>query len=87
MKIRMVILFAAVSLLLVVTIAHAQPREGCVIEGGTAAGGSYRLTALAWQVSGMASGGEYHLLGPEAPALRGSGCCCTYLPLMLRRAH
>ena len=47
-------------------------------------GGRYRLTSLTWQVTGMASGGGYRLLVPEAPSLRGSGCCCTYLPMTLR---
>jgi hypothetical protein len=48
-------------------------------------GGGYRLTGLAWQFSGIASGGKYRLLGPAAPALRGNGCCCTYLPCIVRR--
>jgi len=55
-------------------------------------GGNYQLTSLplrpaqgnAWQVSGNASGGGYALTSPYEPALRGSGCCCTYLPCMLR---
>ena len=84
MRTRRAILVAIVCLLLVSTIAHAQPDGGCAIVGGTAAGGEYRLAALTWQVSGTASGGEYRLLGVEAPALRGSGCCCSYLPVILR---
>jgi len=52
---------------------------------------------------GRASGGRYRLLCPAAPGLRGSassplvsppgqaatgsGCCCTYLPLVVRNLH
>jgi hypothetical protein len=54
------------------------------VELGSSSGGEYHLTSLAWQVSGTSSGGDYRLLGPAAPALRGSGCCCTYLPMTLR---
>ena len=84
MRTRRAILVAIVCLLLVSTIAHARPGGGCVIEGVVAAGGEYRLAALAWQVTGTAGGGEYRLLGVEAPAMRGSGCCCSYLPVILR---
>ena len=84
MRMQGSIVAATVFLLLLGIIVHAQPSGGCVIEGGTAAGGEHLLTALAWQVTGTASGGEYRLLGVEAPTLRGSGCCCSYLPLVLR---
>ena len=57
----------------------------CAVEQGISFGGSYHLTSLSWQVSGTASGGGYRLLAPVAPALRGSGCCCTYLPLVMRQ--
>jgi hypothetical protein len=54
----------------------------------TLSGGRYRLTGViqqyskgdAWQDSGLASGGGYHLKGPASPQLTGSGCCCMYLP-------
>ena len=36
------------------------------------------------QVEGSTSGGGYRLLGPASPTLRGNGCCCTYLPCVLR---
>jgi hypothetical protein len=49
----------------------------------TAAGGGYRLSSLGWQITGAARGGSYGLSMPEEAALRGSGCCCTYLPLVL----
>jgi predicted S18 family serine protease len=54
------------------------------VHAGTSSGGSYHLTNLDWQVSGTAAGGGYALTSPYAPALRGSGCCCTYLPCILR---
>ena len=48
------------------------------------AGEGYHLSVSSWQVNGASSGGGYHLEGPAAPELGGSGCCCTFLPLTLR---
>jgi hypothetical protein len=103
MKTRTAILIAIAALLLLGSVALAQPdnrtpgRWFCV-EPASAAAQGYRLTSVtlrqpfdfaqgsaqgsAWRVSGTASGGGYRLL--EAPALTGSGCCCTYLPLIRR---
>lgn len=86
MKIRTVMLFIVVALLLLGATVQAQSSRWCVVETGIASGGSYQLTTLAWHVSGTAAGGGYRLLGPAAPALGGSGCCCTYLPVVLRNA-
>jgi hypothetical protein len=87
MKRRILVLAAIVALLLVGTVALAQSGRPYVVEKGCAAGGSYSLTSLTWQVSGASNGGDYRLFGPAAPALRGSGCCCTYLPIALRNAQ
>lgn len=54
------------------------------VEQGRASGGRYHLTSVSWYVSGTASGGSYRLLSPSSPTLRGNGCCCTYLPCVLR---
>ncbi len=53
------------------------------VEAGVTSGGTYHLTVLAWRVGGVV-GGPGYLLSPAAPALRGSGCCCLYLPCILR---
>ena len=37
-----------------------------------------------WQVSGTATGATYRLQGTGSTLLRGSGCCCTYLPLVVQ---
>ena len=62
----------------------------------SAAAQGYRLTSVtlrqpfdfaqgsAWRVSGTASGGGYRLSEAAPSALTGSGCCCTYLPCVLR---
>jgi len=62
----------------------ASPGQPMSVQAGTSSGGSYHLTSLAWQVSGTAADGSYALAAPYASALRGSGCCCTYLPCILR---
>jgi hypothetical protein len=77
-----VILVVVVVLLLLTTVALAQPERQYTVECGTISGEGYHLTSTSWQVSGMTSGGDYQLLHPAAPQLTGSGCCCTYLPLI-----
>jgi hypothetical protein len=55
-------------------------------------GGHYQLTSVtlrdiqdsASQESAVASGGGYHLQVLEHPRLTGNGCCCVYLPCILR---
>jgi hypothetical protein len=56
----------------------------CVVERGSISGGGYRLTSLAWQISGSLNGGDYQLSVQTEPLLRGSGCCCAYLPIAVR---
>lgn len=89
MKPRIVILAAVVALLLLASVALAQsvgpaPSSGQGVEPGGASVGRYQLAAPAWQVSGSASGDGYRLRSAAEPALRGSGCCCTYLPCLLK---
>ena len=62
----------------------AGPLQSMSVQLTTSSGGSYHLSSLAWQVSGTAAGESYALVSPSAPTLRGSGCCCTYLPCILR---
>jgi hypothetical protein len=51
----------------------------------TLSGGHYRLVSPGVGVDIVASGGGYTLLRPAASTLQGSGCCCTYLPCVLRK--
>jgi hypothetical protein len=89
---RMAILLVAL-LLAGVTLQAAVPmmaqgsaweQTPYAVEAGTVAGGSYQLSSLAWRITGTASGGNYSLSIPHEPSLRGSGCCCTYLPCATR---
>jgi hypothetical protein len=57
------------------------------VERGRVSGGRYHLTSVSWQVGGAATGGAYRLLSLSSPTLRGSGCCCTYMPCVLRNRH
>lgn len=75
-------------LLLLGTAAMAQTAETSpspvyMVEQGRATGDSYSLASLAWQVSGPSSGPGYRLQGPMRP-LQGAGCCCTFLPCLLK---
>jgi len=86
---RIAILTAIVALLLLGAVALAQPGghdppTWYTVEQGTASGRGYYLTSLAWHASGTAGGGGYRLLGPASPTLTGNGCCCTYLPCVVR---
>lgn len=94
---RIINLLVVVTLLLLIGVVLHQVQNSVVaqpgainppslrtVEQGVLSGGSYRLTSLTWHVSGTTSGMSYRLQGPAAPSLRGSGCCCTYLPCALR---
>ncbi len=89
---RMAILLVAL-LLVGVTLQAAVPmmaqsggpgRAPYTVKAGTVAGGGYQLSSLAWRITGTASGGNYSLSIPDEPSLRGSGCCCMYLPCTTR---
>jgi hypothetical protein len=84
MHTRMILAIVVILLLLLGTGVLAQPDGQYRFETATASGGGYQVASFSWQVTGSASGGDYHLFGPAAPNLRGSGCCCTYLPFTLR---
>jgi len=83
-KRRIVLLAAIVALLLVSTAASAQSGEGYAVEEGIMAGGSYRLTSASLPDSEPMIGGGYQLLRLAGSTATGSGCCCTYLPCILR---
>ena len=87
MKMRNALLLAAVALLLGGSAAAAQSGGpvGYVVEPDTASGGDYQLTGQGTLVSVEMSGGAYRLQGGIQPMLRGNGCCCTYLPCILRQ--
>jgi len=93
MKLRIVMLAAVVLLL---PSAAGSPRSApaaaqvngqVAFQGGVVSGGNYRLTLLTDAPGVVASGGGYCVVQSRAAALppNGSGCCCTYLPCMLRR--
>ncbi|HBY98288.1 MAG: hypothetical protein M5U01_08250 [Ardenticatenaceae bacterium] len=90
MKMRIVILAAIVALLPLVSVTLAQsvgpaPSSGQAVDLGSASAGRYQLARPAWLVSGTADGEGYHLRSAAEPALRGSGCCCTYVPCLLKQ--
>jgi C4-dicarboxylate transporter len=60
------------------------PFSTYAVAPGTAAGQGYRLTSLGWHVDRAVAGGAYQLVGPASTVLRGSGCCCTYVPCVMR---
>jgi hypothetical protein len=67
--------------------AVAQPDGQSAVQNSISSGGNYRLIGLEEEASAVAvaSGGGYRLFQvPEAQTLAGSGCCCTYLPCILR---
>ena len=46
--------------------------------------GGYRLSTVTWQIRGAVAGNGYRLVPLGQPALTGSGCCCTFLPCVMR---
>ena len=87
MKVRIVLLGIALVFLLLNGAVPAQSGKietssVYVIASGTAAGGGYSLAGATWQVGGVATAPDYRLEG--AAPFQGEGCCCTYLPCVLR---
>lgn len=85
MRIRFTLLLLLLAFVLLSTGAVALSAPRYEVEAGTIAGGGYQLTTLGSQPGNVQVGGAYRLLEPAAPELQGSGCCCTYLPCILRR--
>ena len=54
------------------------------VSPGLAEGGNYRLNGSAWPTGSLSSGENYQLLVPRATSLTGSGCCCMYLPCVMK---
>lgn len=50
----------------------------------TASADDYQLHSLGWQVSGTLTSASYRLQAPNNINLRGSGCCCSYLPCLYK---
>ncbi len=89
MRRQMVIIVLVIASLLLSTVALAQsgphkPPLLYTVKAGTASGGHYHLSSMAWEVGGTAYGGGYHLQGLLRPTLRGNGCCCVYVPCVFR---
>lgn len=85
MKGRVVLLLAiVVTLLLVARFVLAEPGGQYVLETGRGFSSSIPPSNLDWQVRGEVSGGAYSLSVVALPEQSDSGCCCTYLPSMLR---
>jgi hypothetical protein len=84
MKTRIALLLILLILALLATSAAAFSTHRYQIEAGTISGGAYQLTSFGTQADYLASRGKYRLLEPLALNQRGSGCCCTYLPCILR---
>ena len=87
MKMRNALLLAAVVFLLCGNVAAAQSGGpvGYVVEADTVSGGDYQLTGQGASAAVEMSGGAYRLQGGIQPMLRGNGCCCTYVPCILRQ--
>jgi hypothetical protein len=88
---RVTFLVLVIACLVLASGVLAEPRASelpppCVVEQESISGGGYQLASLTWKVSGSVGGGDYQLLDRALPSLRGSGCCCTYLPIGLRNA-
>jgi len=75
------LVFLLVSTAILVGASGGSATSLYIVEPGAATGGGYQLTGLVWQFRGTASNGHYRLVEPAGSS---SGCCCTYLPCVLR---
>ena len=93
MKTRLVIAVVVVALLLLCSASVGaqslgkDPPVWYQVERGALSGGRYHLASLSWEFDGPASGDGYRLFSPTGPALRGNGCCCTFLPCVTSNEH
>ncbi|HPH97490.1 MAG TPA: hypothetical protein PKW33_12875 [Anaerolineaceae bacterium] len=55
-----------------------------VVEQPAVQAGGYRLAEFAPLEPALASGGNYRLLAPAAANATGHGCCCSFLPCVIR---
>lgn len=93
MKIRILILIAVAALLFLAAVALAYSGgefdTSYAVESGPASGGDYQMIGLGWQAIGTISGDGYQLLDTASvnaspPPSAQAGCCCNYLPCLLR---
>ncbi len=80
------LLFASLMAFRLAGVAGAQETgrapSSVYLASGTISGGDYQVHSYDRPVSSAGEG--YFLLGPASLTLRGSGCCCTYLPCMMK---
>jgi hypothetical protein len=76
----LICLFLLVSAISLEVFADGRPilQEQEIFEG------SYSIVPLQWQVVGSSTGNGYTIFSPKAVSLTGSGCCCVYLPCVIR---
>ena len=83
MKIRNLIVILLIIFLLAGSTAVSRPASALTNPANNI-GSSYTLNNLEWQLSGVSSDGGYFLFTPTEPALRGNGCCCLFLPCVVK---
>ena len=74
----------AITLLLAALLLSGAAAWGQAASLAQAGGPAYRLTSVTWQARGPVAGGGYWLLPLVQPALTGTGCCCAYLPCVMK---
>jgi hypothetical protein len=84
MNARIALLLFLVACLLLSTAVVAEAPPGYQVQSGILSGGRYQLTSVDLQAGNVAADGVYRLLGTAATLHVGSGCCCTWLPCILR---
>ena len=83
MKMRNLIVIILIIFLLAGSTAVANPVSAVPYLSANSSRG-YTLTSLDWQLSGVSAEGSYFLFTPSLPALRGNGCCCLFLPCVVK---
>jgi hypothetical protein len=80
-----ILLVLLIGTLLVTGMVLAQGGDSTPPGAAVLSGGHYQLLSLAVPAEVVARGGDYTLLHSAASGQNGSGCCCTYLPCVLRQ--
>jgi hypothetical protein len=87
---RIAFLMVVIAFLVLVSGAVAQTEDSEIlphgqVAQGTISGGEYRLSRSVWQVGESVRGGAYQLTTQSTQSLQSGGCCCTYMPCVIKK--
>lgn len=84
MKIWLFLFLFLIGALVLFTNAISTPAACSPPETRISIGDNYQLVLLTVEYQPIAAGGDFIFTGPTVVTLTGNGCCCLYLPTVIR---